>query len=188
MKRFFLISTNHLMDRLWFRDEDDFRMAMNYMAIAAFLSGVLVLAFILMSNHVHFVVCGNRERAELFINKFKQLYATYYQRKYGVREFLRRNGVDFREVRNEDESLERAIAYVLMNPVVEKQCQITSELLPFAQRFRPSGILCAGKRRRGPVPDSEKTRIFSENIFKGPAPAGRRSHTLFPRPEYPLCL
>lgn len=122
MKRFFLISTDHLADRLWFRDEEDFRVAMNYVAIAAFLSGVLVLAFILMSNHVHFVVNGSRERIRLFITKFKQLYAAYYQKKYGVSELLRRNGVDFREVLEEDESLNRAIAYVMMNSVAANIC------------------------------------------------------------------
>ena len=122
MKHFFLISTDHLEDRLWFRDEEDFRVAMNYVAVAAFLSGVLILAFVLMSNHVHFVACGPREQTELFINKFKQLYAAYFQRKYGVGELLRRNNVDYREVRDDDESLERAIAYVLMNPVAANIC------------------------------------------------------------------
>ena len=122
MKRFFLVTTSYLEDRLWFRDDDDFRVAMNYVAIAAFTSGVLVLSFVLMSNHVHFVVCGSHERTEQFINKFKQLYATYYRRKYGICELLRRNGVDFREVRDDDESLERAIAYVLMNPVAANIC------------------------------------------------------------------
>lgn len=122
MKRFFLITTEHLEDRLWFRDEEDFRVAMNYVAIAAFLSGVIVLAFILMSNHVHFVVACSCERAEQFINTFKRLYAAYYRRKYGVPELLRRNDVDIREVSGDDESLERAIAYVMMNSVAANIC------------------------------------------------------------------
>lgn len=122
MKRYYLITTDHLTDRLWFRDDEDFRVAMNYVAIAAFLSGVLVLAFILMSNHVHFVVGGSQEKVLLFINKFKQLYAAHYRRKHGVCELLRRNGVDFREVRDDDESLERAIAYVMMNSVAANIC------------------------------------------------------------------
>ena len=78
---------------------------MNYVAIAAFLSGVIILAFILMSNHVHFVVECSRESAEKFINTLKRLYAAYYRRKYGVSELLRRNGVDIREVSKDDESL-----------------------------------------------------------------------------------
>ena len=144
MKRFFLVTTSHLEDRIWFRDEEDFRVAMNYVAIAAFLSGILVLAFILMSNHVHFVVCGSRERTEQFINKFKQLYATCYQKRYGVREFLRRNGWDIREVRDDDESLERAIAYVLMNPVAANIC------------MEPSGY-----------PWGSGNALFNDNPFPG---------------------
>lgn len=122
MKNFFLVTTYHLTDRLWFRDEEDFRVAMNYVAIVAYLTGCSVFTFILMSNHVHFVLMCSREKAEVFINKFKRLYAAYYQKKYGVCELLRRNGVDFREVRAEDESLERAIAYVLMNCVAANIC------------------------------------------------------------------
>ncbi len=127
MKRYFLITTEHLEDRLWFRDEEDFRVAMNYVAVAAYLSGVMVLAFILMSNHVHFVLACNREDAERFVNTFKRLFASYFYRKYGVNELLRRNGVDIREVNYNDESLERAIAYVLMNSVAANIC------------FEPSG-------------------------------------------------
>lgn len=122
MKRFFLITTDHLEDRLWFRDEEDFRAAMNYVAIAAFLSGVIIMAFILMSNHVHFVVECIRESAEKFINTLKRLYAAYYRRKYGVSELLRRSGVDIKEVSKDDESLERAIAYVMMNSVAANIC------------------------------------------------------------------
>ena len=122
MKHYFFISTAHLADRLWFRDEEDFIAAMNYVAVVAFLTGCKVLAFILMSNHVHFVLLCSREEAEDFMRRFKRLYAAYYQKKYGVCELLRRNGVDFQEVREGDESLERAIAYVLMNCVAANIC------------------------------------------------------------------
>ena len=144
MKRFFLITTAHLEDRLWFRDEEDFRVAMNYVAIAAFLSGVMVLAFILMSNHVHFVVSCNSERAAQFINTFKRLYASYCHRKYGTNELLRRNRVDIREINDGDESLERAIAYILMNSVAANIC------------FEPSGY-----------PWGTGNVFFNENPFPG---------------------
>ena len=97
MKNFFLVTTDHLKEHLWFRDEDDFRVAMNYVAIVAFITGCTVLSFILMSHHVHFVLMCRRKDAETFINKFKRLYAAYYQKKYGVCELLRRNGVDIKE-------------------------------------------------------------------------------------------
>lgn len=122
MKHFLLISTDHLRQSLLFRDTADFIAAMNFVAIVAFLSGVKVLSFVLMSNHVHFVVYCSREDAEKFINRFKKFYSAYYQHKYGGKEFLRRLKFDIRQVDREDESLQKAIAYVHMNPVAANLC------------------------------------------------------------------
>ena len=114
---YYLISTEHLQDRLWFRDNDDFIAGMNFCAIAAFSTGVIILAFVLMSNHVHFVIRSSKRQAESFITTFKSLYSRYCRRKYGEKEFLRSNGVDIREMPTSDNGVERAIAYVVMNPV-----------------------------------------------------------------------
>ena len=119
---FFLITTDHLETRLWFLDDDDFKTGMNYVATVAFLLGVQVIAFILMSNHVHFVLECTREQAVRFITEFKRRYSKYYQHKYGVREFLRGNGVDIKPLSIEDESVKRAIAYVQMNSVAAGIC------------------------------------------------------------------
>ena len=119
---FTLVSTNHLEGRLWFRDDDDFKVGMNYVAILSAILNIKVVAFILMSNHVHFILEGTREDALLFITEFKRRYSKYYQQKYGIREFLRNNGVDIRPVELEGESLERAIAYVQMNCVAANIC------------------------------------------------------------------
>lgn len=115
--KYYLITTDHLRQGLLFKNLEDFIAAMNFVAIVAFLSGVKVLSFILMSNHVHFVVCCSDEKAELFIHRFKKFYSAYYQRKYGGKDFLRRLKVDIRPVYSDDESLQKAIAYVHMNPV-----------------------------------------------------------------------
>ncbi len=121
MMSFFLITSDHLEDRLWFRDEEDFKVAMNYVAIVAYLMGVDVLAFILMSNHVHFVLQCQEEKAWAFITEFKRLYSFYLSRKFGVKESLRGNGVDVRPL-GLDSELERAIAYVQMNCVAANIC------------------------------------------------------------------
>ena len=121
MLTFFLVTSDHLEDRLWFRDEEDFKVAMNYVAIVAYLLGVDVLAFILMSNHVHFVLQCAEEKAWAFIAEFKRVYSFYLNRKYGARESLRGNGVDVRPV-GLDGELERAIAYVQMNCVAANIC------------------------------------------------------------------
>lgn len=115
--QFWLVTTEHLKDRLWFMDEEDFKMAMNTVAVLSVVSTVKIIAFILMSNHVHFVLGGSMAEAEKFIMRFKKNYAQHYYHKYGRKELLRRNGVDVREVRIEDESFERAVAYVHMNCV-----------------------------------------------------------------------
>ena len=119
---FVLVSTDHLPNRLWFRDEEDFKVAMNYVALLSGLLGIPVLAFILMSNHVHLVLGCSPEEALRFITEFKRRYSKYYQHKYGVREFLRGNGVDIKPLSLEDESVKRAIAYVQMNSVAAGIC------------------------------------------------------------------
>lgn len=119
---FYLVTTAHLADGLWFRDDEDFRAGMNTVAVIAYLTGIRVLAFILMSNHVHFVLCGTREQVAMFANEYKRHHSAYLQIKYGCKEFLRRNDVDIKKVCREDESFERAIAYVQMNSVAANIC------------------------------------------------------------------
>jgi len=123
MKRgFWLITTEHLEDRLWFRDEEDFKAGMNFIAIVAYALKIDVLAFILMSNHIHLVLYCTRDQALAFINLLKKYYGQYYSGKYDSNELLRRNAVDIRPLRADDESLERGIAYVHMNSVAANIC------------------------------------------------------------------
>ena len=123
MKRqFWLVTTEHLENSLWFKNEEDFKAAMNYVAVLAYLLHVKVVAFVLMSNHVHFVLECSWEEAMEFITRFKKNYSQYFSKKYSHPGLLSRNGVDIKEVKIGDESLERAIAYVHMNPVAANIC------------------------------------------------------------------
>ena len=128
MKRIYLLSTEHLEDGLWFREQEDFAVAMNYVAIeAARHPAVVVLAFILMSNHVHFVLKGTRKDVKDFVECFKHRYSLYYRKKYGVQRFLKHNGLDIKFIPYEDEAAEKAIAYVLMNSVAAGICAHASQ-------------------------------------------------------------
>jgi len=130
MRKLWLVTTDHLEEDLWFRDDEDFRVGMNLVAVQAACSpDVVVLAFILMSNHVHFVLSGSRWEVESFVQQFKHRYSIYYSRRWGIREFLRLNGVDFKEIPYEDEAPERAIAYVQMNCVAANICSHPSQYL-----------------------------------------------------------
>ena len=122
MRKYYLITTSHLEDGLWFRDESDFIAGMNFVAIQALASKVTILAFILMSNHVHFVVQGEWEKVKAFIDGLKGRYSRYLHDKYGTFEFLRRNNVKIEEVSSLDEGLEKAIAYTQMNSVAANIC------------------------------------------------------------------
>lgn len=119
---FQLVSTKHLAKGVWFRDDQDYKVGMNYVAIIAVTSGIKVLAFILMSNHVHLLLQCSREEAEWFINEYKRRYSEYLNRRYGTDDFLRLNRIDAQPVFLEDESLEKAIAYILMNCVAANIC------------------------------------------------------------------
>ena len=130
MRKYYLVTTEHLETALWFREDGDFVVGMNHVAIqAALMPVVLVLAFILMSNHVHFVLYATEKEARAFVEAIKSRYSQYLYRKYGIRELLRRNRVDVREIKAEDdpEALERAIAYVQMNCVEARICAHPSQ-------------------------------------------------------------
>jgi REP element-mobilizing transposase RayT len=121
-KIFWLVTTDHLTDRIWFKDDEDFKAAMNIVAVLSTMKGVYIISFILMSNHVHFVLGCDRDLAETFITRFKKMYSQYYSKKYGSCELLRDNAVDFQQIVIGDESFERGVAYVLMNSVAARIC------------------------------------------------------------------
>ena len=122
-KDYWLITTEHLKDRLWFKDEEDFKAGMNYVAVmAATMQDIEILAFILMSNHVHFVAGGFLKDIDEFTDHFKLLDSKYFTNRYSKKELLRNNKVDFQELAWGDESVERAIAYVQMNSVAANLC------------------------------------------------------------------
>lgn len=121
-KDYWLVTTEHLKEGLWFRDDEDFKVGMNYVAVLCFMLGVTILPFSLMSNHVHFILYCTHEEARKFIDTFKKYCARYLSKKYGIKEVLRRNKVDFRRISPDDESFEWACAYVEMNPVAANIC------------------------------------------------------------------
>ena len=156
---FWLATTDHLSDRIWFRDDEDFKMGMNLVAILAVALQVDVLSFILMSNHVHFVFCCSHEQAERFMNELKRRYSQYMQRKYGVKEFLRKVHVDIRPISGMDESMEWAVAYVQMNSVAAGIC-----LHPTGYRWGTGNSFFRGTpvkgRRLGTLSERARRRLL----------------------------
>lgn len=153
MRSCYLLTTEHLEDGLWFREEEDFKVGMNYVAIEACRHiETSVLAFILMSNHVHFVLGGSREEVTLFLLDYKRRYSLYLRKKYGADGFLRRNKLDVREIPAQEEAFERAIAYVQMNSVAANIC-----LHPSQYPWGTGNVFFNPRRSQG-VPISQISR------------------------------
>ena len=120
--RFFFVTTDHFEGKIWFRDKSDYVVGMNYVAVISFAKRIKVIAFILMSNHVHLLLQCTKEEARGFIATFKSLYGKYYCQKYGTKRFMYRNKVDIREITLDNEALERVVAYIQMNSVAARIC------------------------------------------------------------------
>ena len=119
---FWFVTTDHSTNKIWFRDDEDFKTGMNLVAVLAVALHVDVLSFILMSNHVHFVLRCSKENAHQFIKEFKKRHSQYMNKKYGVKELLRRVSVKIDSVSGMNESLEWVIAYTNMNSVAAGIC------------------------------------------------------------------
>ncbi|MBR0109925.1 MAG: hypothetical protein IJM05_04940 [Bacteroidales bacterium] len=163
MKKYYVVTTGKIENAVMFRDDEDFTAGMNYVAIVASRHPrVKVVAFILMSNHVHFVLIGAREDVEAFTLDFKVRYSLYFSRKYGVKGLLKRNKIDVSEIETTPEAKEQAIAYVLMNCVAANIC-FQANQYPWGTGniyFNPSRPV---GRVLGSMSGREKERLFHTN-------------------------
>ena len=161
--KFYFITTDHLETRIWFRDDEDFRVGMNYVAVVAAKLGVSVISFILMSNHVHFLLLCEEDEASRFIILYKKLYGTYFRNRYNVNRFLRRNSVDIQEIKPVDEAIERVVAYIIMNSVAARIC-----LSPGFYKWGSGGCFFNENKETGkPLEElsrREQIRILKSNV------------------------
>lgn len=159
----FLINTSHLEDRVWFRDDEDFKAGMNYVPVAAEKVGVKVIVFILMSNHVHFLIrCLGKPLAKTFIDRFKTLYSGYYCNKYKVKAFLENTGETIQEIPAFDESPERAVAYVQMNCVAANIC-MSPEAYPWGSGDCFFNLSLKTCKRLGDMSGRAQIRLLHSN-------------------------
>ena len=83
--KFYHVYTKGLKDDLIFKEREDFVTGMNYVPVSVKLSGAVVVAFVLMSNHLHFILYSTRKNAEKFIDRYKRLVSRYISNKYCIR-------------------------------------------------------------------------------------------------------
>lgn len=147
------------LSEVMFRGHEDYIRGINDLIFAAFKTDTTVLAYTLMSNHVHCCVQTKRDPNELF-GIFKMSYGRYFSAKYGRRGYIGDEGLKITIIDGYQHCL-AAISYCLRNPLhhgVTNSCMNYSYSSVSAY-FRE----CMGF---GPFPVSKSTcsrRLFPAN-------------------------
>ena len=100
-----------------FKDDEDFRHGLNRIGICKILTGVFVIAYTLMDNHLHFVLYGTMQECKDFINKYKLLLGKWIRQKYGEAEAIRGIPSQIIAIKTPEDLLE-TIAYIDRNCIM----------------------------------------------------------------------
>lgn len=116
-KHFFHVCTDGRFLPWMFKDERDFIAGVNRIGICYLRTGAKVVAFVLMDNHVHFVLYGTMLQCKEFITLYKQLTGMWIRVRYGMNDFLRLLPTNI-ILLDTEEKLLNVIAYIDRNPVI----------------------------------------------------------------------
>lgn len=100
-----------------FQDDRDFIAGVNRSGICTFLSGAIQMSFMLMDNHVHFVLRGTMPSCKEYITKFKNLTGKYISSRYGVTGHIHSLPTQIIRIDTPDRLL-ATLAYLDRNPIV----------------------------------------------------------------------
>lgn len=121
-RNFYHVCTNGLEQVTLLKDEEDFKAAWNYLALSAWRAGVEVVAFTLMSNHIHEILaCKDMSQADAAIKLYKNMLSLYLKNKYGLAKALHGTG-DCVSLIDTVTYMKNCIAYILRNAVCARIC------------------------------------------------------------------
>ena len=100
-----------------FNDNDDFIAGINRIGICKLISNVLIIAYVLMDNHVHFVLEGTLSQCKKFLLQYKVLTGKWNSKKYKTSNPLRLLPSQLILIHDEEQLLE-TIAYLDRNAIV----------------------------------------------------------------------
>lgn len=129
-----------------FFDKDDYRDAMNRLFIMARRYGVVILAFVLMDTHVHFILYGPESECSRAVHDFVKRTSMSISARHGLRHQLFQLPVHRQSV-DTLSYLRKAICYVLRNPLVAGICSNYYDY-PWssgALMFREAGLWTAAR-------------------------------------------
>ena len=140
-----------------FKDNQDFIFGCNRVGICKLLTGTIVVTFILMDNHVHFLLYGSERGCRKFIDKYKLLTGKWISHKYGIPKYLKQLPSSIIPIRNEEDIMETA-AYIDRNSVMGG-----FKGLPFEYPWGSCRLMFRSKEEPA---DSKKMTDFSENELR----------------------
>lgn len=146
-----------------FNDQDDFKAAMNRIAVCTLRIPVSILAFVLMDNHFHFVIRSSEDDAIKFANEFKRLTGTWFSRKK-----IHPSGLihlPVKVIHIEDSNyLKAVLCYVIKNPIKARLGMFydypwgSGSLYFRTQKRLPEGVLPAGTYTKRGIRELCRTR------------------------------
>ena len=117
---FFHVCTDGENNGIVHMTDDDYLAAIRISAICAQRYGVVIVCFVHMSTHSHFVIwCSTAEQAEAFANAFKRDYSQYVASKHKIVALYKSINANPKRI-TDSRYLKACISYVLMNPVAAK--------------------------------------------------------------------
>ena len=98
-----------------FYDIEDFKYGMNSVYIVLQKYGIIILAFVLMDNHIHFVLYGDFDACKRFMHDYVKRLSQRIGIRHGDRNKLDNINIGYQQV-DTDEYLKTVICYVVKNP------------------------------------------------------------------------
>ncbi|MBQ6198746.1 MAG: hypothetical protein IJK44_05905 [Bacteroidales bacterium] len=152
-KPFFHYCSLPFEDALLYDDDKQMGAVLNFIAVALMhVPGCRLLAFAVMSNHIHLVVEGERPYCDVFIGKLTELLDNYYR--YNGKARLSGH-IEFEAIHIDSLRMLRAeIIYTIRNPFVVRTdvnvfaCPSTSGYLYFNPMLKREGIPASNLRGR----------------------------------------
>ena len=159
---YYHLCTDGLKQSVMFRDNEDYVTGINYLAVCQItVRKIEIIAFCLMSNHLHIVAKGNESAMKKFIISFKRRYSMWLSRKYKEYKMLHRTACTIKEI-DSIEYLKQVIAYVLRNPIAAG-----INVSPFQYKWSSASCYFSPKDENVRTKDDNSLPAYRLSVNKG---------------------
>jgi putative transposase len=149
-------------DAILCRDDEDFDVFVKYIHICAWRKNVLVVVYIVMSNHVHVTILApDQETADAFAVEIKRMFSMFFAWKYGRNKVLKYVD-DSAFYLDTNSYLRNSVAYTLKNSL-DAGCKVDQYEWSAYKAVFPS-VVPAGLMPVSRLSSREAERIFHTNM------------------------